>query len=58
MCEEKRTRVQTRTSDGLIGNIIESVEESADEFVEPRRKPNRTRTVEAASSTTAAKAFD
>ncbi|XP_052623568.1 sister-chromatid cohesion protein 3 [Lactuca sativa] len=57
----KRNRVQTRTFDGLVSDIrdiVESEEESADEFVEPRRKPTRTRTVEAAPSTTASKAFD
>ncbi|KAL4558817.1 hypothetical protein LXL04_037019 [Taraxacum kok-saghyz] len=57
----KRTRVQARTFDGLVSNlkdIVESEDESADEFVEPRRKPNRPRTAEAAPSTTTAKAFD
>lgn len=57
----KRTRVQTRTFDGLVSNIrdiVESDDESADEFVEPRRKPYRNRTNEAAPSTAAAKGFD
>ncbi|KAJ9543200.1 hypothetical protein OSB04_022907 [Centaurea solstitialis] len=57
----KRARVLTKTYDGQvrkIREIVESDEESGDEFDERRRKPNRNRTAEGASYAPAAKGVD
>lgn len=57
----KRARVLTKTYDGqvrMIRDMVESDEESGDDFDERRRKPNRNRTTEGGTYTPAAKGVD